>query len=83
MRIDMPNFAPSDNRAGPLRLPFTLPEPSISECFAGVASNSKIAAGGAGTNCDTEMMRRTGSWAGELDAFDMALTLGERCGVCD
>ena len=81
MRIDMPNFAPSDNRAGPLRLRFTLPEPSIAECSAGVASRSKIAAGDDGTNCDTVMMRRPRSWAGALVAFDMGLTLGEYRGL--
>ena len=77
--MDMPNLAPSDSRVGPLNSPRKVPEPSISQWRLGVASNSKIRCGVAGTNCDTETILRAASWARDSLAgvLVMSTTLGE------
>ncbi len=55
MRIDMPNLLPNSNRAGSSpRVDFTVPEPSITGCWEGSASTSKIFSGGAAITRSTE-----------------------------
>jgi putative hydrolase len=54
-RIDMPNFAPSDSRAGCApRVSFTVPDPSIKGCWEGSASTSKTFSCGAAITRSTE-----------------------------
>ena len=87
IRIDMPNLAPSDSRAGSLPLVcFTVPDPSITGCWVGSASTSKIFSGGAAITRSTETFLSSFSMAAEgtvttvdpVDALDEVATLLER-----
>ncbi len=58
MRIDIPNLAPSDSRAGwSPRACFTVPDPSMTGCWDGSARTSKIFSGGAAITRSTDTDR--------------------------